>query len=456
MEFHEGWRLLPLPETAKNRRLPVYGWAGLAVMVMAEILLFLRVEPVYTNATPILWIAYIALIDAWTYKRAGRSFFHPSYACTPQGKRMLAVMLPASVIWWLFFEFVNCYLENWHYIGLPDNPTRYAGYLVAFATITPGILCTAELLLTFRLFQDRGIMKSFDIWSQLEVSVSVPLVSDRRKPIPLTGRFLFLSMLISAFAVSLPMLLPWRDIRWYLFAPVWVGYIYLLEPLLYKYGAPSLFRAWERRRTRSIAAYLVSGVICGLLWEFWNFWAGAKWLYTVPFTETWRYFEMPVLGFLGFIPFAWECYALFSLSLLLCGQIKVNAGIQRKGKRAAWILVTGLGTLCLSTYFIHPNEFFRLGHLPHSMPGEQAMGETQWTTAIHDVEQGKSTPETLLHLAWQPDNHTDSDLRILGKWLRNPDPQKRRAANLTLRARSVASRFAWANRGLSADDLSHL
>ena len=41
-----------------------------------------------------------------------------------------------------------------------------------------------------------------------------------------------------------------------------------------------------------------------MLWEFWNYWAGAKWHYSVPIMENLKIFEMPVPGHLGFPAFA--------------------------------------------------------------------------------------------------------------------------------------------------------
>jgi hypothetical protein len=55
-----------------------------------------------------------------------------------------------------------------------------------------------------------------------------------------------------------------------------------------------------------------AGMICGLLWEFWNFWTKSKWIYTVPFVGDIKLFEMPILGFLGFAPFALECYVMYN------------------------------------------------------------------------------------------------------------------------------------------------
>ena len=51
--------------------------------------------------------------------------------------------------------------------------------------------------------------------------------------------------------------------------------------------------------------------MCGVLWEFWNYWAATKWTYTVPYLGDLKIFEMPVLGYLGFPPFALECYAMW-------------------------------------------------------------------------------------------------------------------------------------------------
>jgi hypothetical protein len=42
----------------------------------------------------------------------------------------------------------------------------------------------------------------------------------------------------------------------------------------------------------------------------WNFLSYPKWTYHTPGTEFFRVFEMPLLGYLGYLPFAWELYAL--------------------------------------------------------------------------------------------------------------------------------------------------
>ena len=79
-----------------------------------------------------------------------------------------------------------------------------------------------------------------------------------------------------------------------------------LDPLLERLGLASLSSEIAARNRRRVWSLLLGGLVCGLLWEFWNFWAAWKWVYSVPFFGSWKMFEMPVLGFLGFPPFAWS------------------------------------------------------------------------------------------------------------------------------------------------------
>jgi len=92
---------------------------------------------------------------------------------------------------------------------------------------------------------------------------------------------------------------------------VWVGWILLLEPINYRRGRPSWLADLARGDASRLLSLLASGMVCGVLWEFWNFWAATRWTYTVPYFGGVKIFAMPVLGYLGFPPFALECYAIY-------------------------------------------------------------------------------------------------------------------------------------------------
>jgi hypothetical protein len=106
-----------------------------------------------------------------------------------------------------------------------------------------------------------------------------------------------------------------------LFGAVWVGFVLLLDPINYSWGGRSLLRDLEQGETNRLIAFLCSGLVCGILWEFWNYWASAKWLYVFPMWQNWKVFEMPAPGYLGFPPFAVECLVMYEFLRGLRGRV---------------------------------------------------------------------------------------------------------------------------------------
>ena len=97
----------------------------------------------------------------------------------------------------------------------------------------------------------------------------------------------------------------------YLAAPVWLGFIFLLEPVNVYLGGESLFGSDASGDPARITNLMLSGLLCGVLWEFWNYWSAAKWHYTVPIMEHVKIFEMPLPGYFGFPAFALECFTMY-------------------------------------------------------------------------------------------------------------------------------------------------
>ena len=264
-------------------RLKWYGWLGLGVVVAAEILLFARQPFVSQWFTPIVWTGYVLFADALALRLRGRSLIHDR----PREALMLVWI---SVGCWLLFEAYNLRLQNWHYVGVPEDPLRRGcTYLWAFATIMPGMFETADVL------GGLGFLRNL-----------------RARPRTLTPAKLATMFVVGLAFVIIPPLLPIPIAR-YTFGFVWVGFILLLEPLNLQLGVESPLGEWARGDPRPALRLLSAGMIAGFLWEFWNFWATAGWRYAVPWPLDFGvyYFRMPVLGLLGFPPFAWECWAMF-------------------------------------------------------------------------------------------------------------------------------------------------
>jgi hypothetical protein len=272
----------------RTRPLPAYGWLGLAALAAGEALLFRGVEPLATYFTPFAWTAYILLADAAVFAVRGRSRLRNE----PREFARIALL---SIPLWLIFEAYNLRLENWTYIVLPENwLARYFGYAWSFATITPGIFVTADLI------------ESFCHSERSEESA----LRKPAKPVKFSPRAHFNFIVAGALMLLVPVVLP-KPIGAYLFALVWLGFIFLLDPINFRLGLPSLLGNLEQGRRARLYSLLISGWVCGWLWEFWNYWATAKWLYIFPMFQDWKIFEMPVPGFFGFPPFALECFTMY-------------------------------------------------------------------------------------------------------------------------------------------------
>ena len=122
-------------------------------------------------------------------------------------------------------------------------------------------------------------------------------------------------MLISPFLVP-------AAVARYMAAPIWLGFIFLLEPINTWLGGESLFLVGPvRRRLERVINLALSGFLCGVLWEFWNYWSRAKWHYTVPIMANIKLFEMPLPGYLGFPAFALECFTMYVFVRAAIGRV---------------------------------------------------------------------------------------------------------------------------------------
>ena len=270
-----------------KRTFPIHGIFGITLLLLSEILLFKKVDPFYSWFYSFAWWSYILIIDAVIYRLKGSSLILSR-------TREFFVMIPWSIFIWLIFEAANLSLENWYYVNLPHSMVeRWLGYAVAYGTVLPGLFETTELLESLGLFKKSKIKKT--------------VISSGGHSV-----LILLGTLCLASSVLIPE---------YCFSLIWVGFTFLLEPFNYRFGGRSLLRDLEEGNPRKIYLLFIAGLICGFLWEFWNFWALSKWIYTVPFFEKGKGFEMPFLGFLGFPPFAIQAYVMYNfISLFRSGR----------------------------------------------------------------------------------------------------------------------------------------
>jgi hypothetical protein len=257
-------------------------------LLLASVLLFASwglswfgPERISAHAFFPLWLGYILLADTIVEAKSGTSLWSRNHLA------FATLFLISIPLWWIF-EAANIRLQNWHY-HVPGGygwPTERIEQSIAFSTVVPAVLETAELVQTTRLGRAGARWRTF----------SLPTV-----------RLRFIAIL-GAVMTGGVLLFPHQ-----LFPFVWIGGFLLIDPLNALAGRKSLLASASRGRWTPAIVLAVASLICGLLWEMWNSRSSAKWTYDIPAFEFLHLFEMPLLGYGGYIPFAFELYAAYHL-----------------------------------------------------------------------------------------------------------------------------------------------
>jgi hypothetical protein len=302
-----------------KKTFPKHGIFGIILLILSEILLFKKVDPFYSWFYCFAWWSYILIIDAVIYRSKGNSLILSR-------TKEFFLMIPWSLFIWLIFEAANLSLQNWYYINLPHSRVeRWLGYAFAYGTVLPGMFETTELL---------------EAWGLLKKS--------KTKKTVISGDGHLTLILLGTLCLVSSVLIPE-----YCFPLIWVGFIFLLEPFNYRFGRKSLLKDLEEGKPQKIYLLLIAGLICGLLWEFWNFWALSKWIYTVPFFEKLKGFEMPSLGFLGFPPFAIQAYVMYNfISLFRSGRGWEESTSRLNSERKTRFLTTVLTAILIGSFSV--------------------------------------------------------------------------------------------------------
>ncbi|MEA2584009.1 MAG: hypothetical protein QOF33_2094 [Thermomicrobiales bacterium] len=224
-----------------------------------------------------LWLGYVLTVDGLVERRTGTSLLRRS------SRHFLALFLVSIPLWWLY-EAINDRLGNWEYLYPRDIGFlhRHAHASVAFSTVVPALFETAELYRSTRLLRRLGR------WIRIAPS--------RRG---LLG-FSAFGLVLIALTVAFP-----RQA----FPLVWLGLFFIFDPIVNLLGGRSISAQVARGRWDTVVALFLAGITCGLFWETWNYWSMPKWVYHIPYVSQPKLFEMPILGYGGYLPFALEVYA---------------------------------------------------------------------------------------------------------------------------------------------------
>lgn len=267
---------------------PWQGWIGLALIVIAWPLNWLL--PGLRTAWLFfpLWLGYCLTIDGLVYLRKRSSLLTRSW------RRYVGLFLVSAPAWWLF-EAINLRTQNWFYLGVEHfSPLEY--FLLAsldFSVVIPAVFGTAELISTFAFVQ------------RLKPGLVI------RDDLPTTLGFFAAGWLMLALLLAWPL---------FFFPFVWISVYFITEPVNIWLGNRSLTEGTRTGDWRRVISLWIGVLITGFFWEMWNFYAYPKWIYQVPGVGVLHLFEMPALGYGGYLPFALELYALYHLVMGLLGE----------------------------------------------------------------------------------------------------------------------------------------
>ena len=272
-----------------RHRFPMWGWMALLWLVAAWTLAWTRFtwfDAFQQHTFAPLWLGYTAVVSALTVQRKG------SAVLTRRPWRF-ALLFPLSALFWWFFEYLNRFVGNWYYVGIAElGPIEYTFFAtLAFSTVLPAVASTAEWLDTMPRFH-----QAFGRWHPIQI------------PHPRAAAIIVLIVT----ALSLAGLGAFRE---YLYPLVWISPGLVIIALQALAGRRTVLAPLADGDWCGVATYSAAALICGFFWEMWNSGSLAHWEYSIPYVDACRLFEMPVLGYAGYLSFGIECAVIAALAL---------------------------------------------------------------------------------------------------------------------------------------------
>jgi hypothetical protein len=262
-----------------RRTLPLQGWLGLALITVFWTLNWsLTGLRTHWGFFP-LWLGFCLMVDGLVFWRKGTSLLSRSW------RKYIGLFLVSAPVWWLF-EVLNWRLGNWHYDGAEffSNWAYTFWATLSFTTVVPAVFGMAELI------------GSFDFINRFR---NGPVIKPNRSTT---------TVFFAAGAIMFVLMMSWPKI---LFPFLWLSIYFMLAPINIWLGNRSLTNWLRSGDWRPVLALWIGALITGFFWEMWNYFSYPKWIYTISWGGCCKLFEMPLLGYGGYLPFALELYAIY-------------------------------------------------------------------------------------------------------------------------------------------------
>ena len=254
------------------------------------------IPPLADYTYPIVWWGLLLVVDRYNQRRHGLSLWH--------GRRshFLLITIPVSVLLWLLFEVLNLAAPQWRYKGAIENLHAQVFFgFIAFATVIP-IMAESYWIAGGRFCLPAGFSRFFRKWRAASIVAGLALAA-----IPLFNDIFWFNQGI--WLVPALILLPFTDIR--------------------SCASPVKFAR----------ALIASGLLAGFFWELLNYGSRTHWEYLI-LPRAPHLFQMPLPGYLGFIPFALTAMVVYEQQLRLPPRAAVSILLYAAAFAALYVLTT--------------------------------------------------------------------------------------------------------------------
>lgn len=268
--------------------MPKWFWLGCLLFIPTAVIAWGKFsEPkiiVNFSVIPLFW-GFSLIIDGIVFKRTGGESIVENMPRT-----LLGIGL-ASISGWLIFEYLNFFVDdNWCYpaANLISNSAFYMYAIIGSAGLMPMTIEVYTLLNTFKILRNR--------YSHGPIIII-------NRPVQY---IVLVTAILSTFAISyFPNAL---------FFIIWFVPLIVISLLLDILGLWTPFKPIaEKGNWTPLALICMAQFFMGFLHESWNYLSGTHnplqtyspdyWEYSIPYVDAFHVFEMPILGYFGYIPF---------------------------------------------------------------------------------------------------------------------------------------------------------
>lgn len=283
------------PISQNSGKFPIWFWFGL--LAWGTALLFLATKAksptwfIHWSDLPLFW-GFTLMLDGWVFKRNG------GVSMVSKIPQELIGIGVASISGWMIFEFLNFFVDdNWYYPW--------------------GNIIDRELFLLYACIISSGLLPlCFEWYCVFQTFPKLNFRFSDGLKIVLSEKAKFIFLIAACLGIFASGLFPMQ-----LFFALWLSPPVILAVVLDKIGVWTPLKPIGQGNWSPALLSALTYLVTGFCLEGQNYLSAihdgqniiytgdpAYWQYSLPYVNVLRVFEMPFLGFYGYLPFGVYCW----------------------------------------------------------------------------------------------------------------------------------------------------